>query len=194
MGSGGCTLRRRGDVLHEAGRVHIMGMHSTGNAHCGVWGGCTPRCWGHAHYGVGGDAHHRDKCCGFGGAHCGVRGCPPWGACMPTLRAACGIAAEPPCLRELEKIQIQEATKKKPGEWGNPGPFPPAVPHAAGLGRGWGAPWGALALHVFGGGWGAIASPQAPSFPAAMRTATTGGHSASRAAASAGAWTSTGPS
>ncbi|KFQ97731.1 Testican-2, partial [Nipponia nippon] len=29
--------------------------------------------------------------------------------------AACGGAAEPPCLRELEKIQIQEAAKKKPG-------------------------------------------------------------------------------
>lgn len=47
---------------------------------------------------------------------------------MPTLTASCGVAAEPPCLRELEKIQIQEATKKKLGEWDAPGPFPPAVP------------------------------------------------------------------
>lgn len=56
------------------------------------------------------------------------------GGCMPILKAACGLAAEPPCLRELEKIQIQEATKKKLGEWSIPGPFPPAVPRTAGLG------------------------------------------------------------
>ncbi|NWU03466.1 TICN2 protein, partial [Urocynchramus pylzowi] len=43
----------------------------------------------------------------------------------------CFWREKPPCLRELEKIQIQEATKKKLGEWGVPGPFPPAVPRCA---------------------------------------------------------------
>ncbi|XP_016154649.1 PREDICTED: testican-2 [Ficedula albicollis] len=46
----------------------------------------------------------------------------------------CFWREKPPCLRELEKIQIQEATKKKLGEWDAPGPFPAAVPRAAGPG------------------------------------------------------------
>lgn len=75
-----------------------------------------------------------NECCGFGVHTVGGEGLLAMGSCMPTLRAACGIAAEPPCLRELEKIQIQEATKKQLGEWVIPGPFPPAVPRAAGPG------------------------------------------------------------
>lgn len=57
---------------------------------------------------------------GLGVAHHVLRG-----GCTPTLRAACGGAAEPPCLRELEKIQIQEASKMKPGELGLRGPCSP---------------------------------------------------------------------
>lgn len=96
------------------------GMHAVGSVLHGA-GDCTPEFWG----------MHTT---GMNAVGLGVRGCPPWGGCMPTLTASCGVAAEPPCLRELEKIQIQEATKKKLGEWDAPGPFPPAVPRAAGPG------------------------------------------------------------
>lgn len=88
---------------------------------------------------------------GSGGLHtAGVGGVWAVGSwrCVPTLRVACVGAAEPPCLRELEKIQIQEAAKMKPGELGLPGPL-----FRGRAGEGQGAPWGALlALHMFGGG------------------------------------------
>ena len=32
------------------------------------------------------------------------------------LSEAASLSTEPPCLAELERIQIQEAAKKKPGE------------------------------------------------------------------------------
>ena len=58
-----------------------------------VFSSCEPPAWVSKPWGRG--AHH---CCGMA---------PFRGSFLPT---------EPPCLAELERIQIQEAAKKKPGE------------------------------------------------------------------------------
>lgn len=134
-------------TLWGPGEAHTVGW---GGICCSSWGvGCTmcsgglyPMVWG-------------------GNVHPGVRGCLLMGgAACPKSSMLCvgGAAAEPPCLRELEKIQIQEAAKKKPGESG--GSRHRCAP-AAGSGRDEdGELQGVLPLHVFLGvlGGGCVSS------------------------------------
>ncbi|NWH41231.1 TICN2 protein, partial [Chloropsis hardwickii] len=108
-------LRGRGTPQGLGGLETTVGMRAVGHgeAPLGLRGMCV---LGDALCGTGRMRTTGMNAVGFWGrTPCGVRGCPPRGGCMPTLRAACGVAAEPPCLRELEKIQIQEATKKNLG-------------------------------------------------------------------------------